>query len=122
VCHALRLAPPTSSEFREIDTPVPTDNKVLVRVHAAGLDRGMWHVTTRLPYLIRFVVPTLRLRKPEAPFEAWTTPGHVEAVGEHVTRFQPGDAVLGWTAGWAASTATCARWRCHGWWASGWRC
>jgi NADPH:quinone reductase-like Zn-dependent oxidoreductase len=62
-------------ELRDIDKPVPKDNEVLIRVHAAGLHRGDWHVMTGLPYLIRIVVPTLGLRKPKVPVRAWTSPG-----------------------------------------------
>jgi NADPH:quinone reductase-like Zn-dependent oxidoreductase len=61
-------------DLRDIDQPVPTDDQVLVRVHAAGLHRGDWHVMTGLPYLIRIVVPTLGLRKPKVPVRAWTSP------------------------------------------------
>jgi NADPH:quinone reductase-like Zn-dependent oxidoreductase len=86
-------------QFRDIGQPVPNDNQVLVRVHAAGLDRGVWHVMTGLPYLIRFVVPTLGLRKPKVPALGMDLAGRVEAVGEQVTRFQPGDAVFGWCDG-----------------------
>jgi NADPH:quinone reductase-like Zn-dependent oxidoreductase len=52
-------------ELRDIDRPVPKDNEVLIRVHAAGLHRGDWHVMTGLPYLIRVVVPDLGLRAPK---------------------------------------------------------
>jgi NADPH:quinone reductase-like Zn-dependent oxidoreductase len=86
-------------ELRDIDQPVPTDNQVLVRVHAAGLHRGDWHVMTGLPYLIRFVVPTLGLRRPKVPVLGMDVAGHVEAVGANVTRFRPGDAVFGWCEG-----------------------
>jgi NADPH:quinone reductase-like Zn-dependent oxidoreductase len=78
---------------------VPTDNEVLVRVHAAGLHRGDWHVMTGLPYLIRVVVPTLGLRKPKVPVLGMDVAGRVEAVGAQVTRFQPGDEVFGWCDG-----------------------
>jgi NADPH:quinone reductase-like Zn-dependent oxidoreductase len=78
---------------------VPTDDQVLVRVHAAGLHRGDWHVMTGLPYLIRIVVPTLGLRGPKSPVLGMDVAGHVEAVGASVTRFQPGDAVFGWCDG-----------------------
>jgi hypothetical protein len=61
-------------ELRDIDKPVPTDNEVLVRVHAAGLHRGDWHVMTGLPYLIRVVVPTLGLRKPKVPVLGMDSP------------------------------------------------
>jgi NADPH:quinone reductase-like Zn-dependent oxidoreductase len=86
-------------ELRDIDKPVPTDNEVLVRVHAAGLHRGDWHVMTGLPYLIRVVVPTLGLRKPKVPVLGMDVAGRVEAVGAQVTRFQPGDEVFGWCDG-----------------------
>jgi NADPH:quinone reductase-like Zn-dependent oxidoreductase len=86
-------------EFRDIDQPVPKDNEVLVRVHAAGLHRGDWHVMTGLPYLIRIVVPSLGLRKPKVRVRGMDVAGRVEAVGGNVTRFQPGDAVFGWCDG-----------------------
>jgi NADPH:quinone reductase-like Zn-dependent oxidoreductase len=84
-------------ELRNIDKPAPKDDEVLVRVHAAGLDRGVWHVLTGLPYLIRFVVPSLGLRRPKAPVRGMDLAGHIEAVGGRATRFRPGDAVFGWT-------------------------
>ena len=94
-----RYGGPDVLEFRDIDQPVPKDNEVLVRVHAAGLHRGDWHVMTGLPYLIRLVVPTLGLRKPKVPVLGMDVAGHVEAAGSNVTRFQPGDEVFGWCDG-----------------------
>jgi NADPH:quinone reductase-like Zn-dependent oxidoreductase len=94
-----RYGGPEVLEFRDIDRPVPKDSEVLVRVHAAGLHRGDWHVMTGLPYLIRFVVPTLGLRKPKVPALGMDVAGRVEAVGAKVTRFQPGDEVFGWCDG-----------------------
>jgi NADPH:quinone reductase-like Zn-dependent oxidoreductase len=91
--------PPDVLELREIDRPLPRADEVLVRVHAAGLHRGDWHVMTGLPYLIRVVVPTLGLRKPKVPVRGMDVAGRVEAVGGDVTRFQPGDAVFGWCDG-----------------------
>jgi NADPH:quinone reductase-like Zn-dependent oxidoreductase len=93
-------------DFRDIDQPVPEDNEVLVRVHAAGLHRGDWHVMTGLPYLIRIVVPTLGLRRPKVPVLGMDVAGTVEAVGSNVTRFQPGDEVFGWCDGAFAEYAT----------------
>jgi NADPH:quinone reductase-like Zn-dependent oxidoreductase len=86
-------------EFRDIDQPVPRDNEVLVRVHAAGLHRGDWHVMTGLPYLIRLVVPTLGLGRPKTPVLDMDVAGTIETVGKDVTRFRPGDQVFGWTDG-----------------------
>jgi NADPH:quinone reductase-like Zn-dependent oxidoreductase len=93
-------------ELRDIDQPVPTDNEVLIRVQAAGLHRGDWHIMTGLPYLIRIVVPTLGLRRPKVPVRGMDVAGTVAAVGSNVTRFQPGDAVFGWCDGSFAEYAT----------------
>ena len=86
-------------QLREVARPVPAGDEVLVRVRAAGLDRGVWHVMTGLPYLVRVVVPTMGLRRPKAPIRGMDLAGQVEAVGRQVTRFRPGDAVFGWTEG-----------------------
>ncbi len=83
--------------YTDIDRPVPTDDGVLVRVHAAGLDRGVWHVMAGLPYLIRFV--GFGLRRPKVRVRGMDLAGTVEAVGPNVTRFQPGDEVFGWCDG-----------------------
>jgi NADPH:quinone reductase-like Zn-dependent oxidoreductase len=97
---------PDVLELREIGRPAPKDDEVLIRVRAAGLHRGDWHVMTGLPYLIRLVVPTLGLRKPKTAVRGMDVAGTVEAVGGNVTRFQPGDAVFGWTDGSFAEYAT----------------
>ena len=86
-------------ELRDVPRPAPADGEVLVRVRAAGLDRGVWHVMTGLPYLVRLVVPTMGLRRPKAPIRGMDLAGQVEAVGRGVTRLRPGDAVFGWTEG-----------------------
>jgi NADPH:quinone reductase-like Zn-dependent oxidoreductase len=83
--------------LRDIDKPVPKENQVLVRVEAAGLDQGVVHVMTGLPYLIRLLVPSLGLRKPKVPVLGMDLAGRVEAVGQQVTRFRLGDVVFGWT-------------------------
>jgi NADPH:quinone reductase-like Zn-dependent oxidoreductase len=94
-----RYGGPEVLEFRDIDQPLPKDNEVLVQVQTAGLHRGDWHIMTGLPYLIRIVVPSLGLRKPKVLVRGMDVAGRVEAVGEHVTRFQPGDEVFGWCDG-----------------------
>jgi len=100
-----RYGGPEVLEFRDIDRPVPTDNEVLVQVHAAGLHRGDWHVMTGLPYMIRLVVPSLGLGKPKVPVLGMDVAGRVEAVGARVTRFRPGDEVFGWCDGSLAEYA-----------------
>jgi NADPH:quinone reductase-like Zn-dependent oxidoreductase len=80
-------------DLQEIDKPVIEDNEVLVRVHAAGVDRGVWHVMTGLPYPIRLA--GYGLRAPKTPVPGMDMAGVVEAVGADVTRFRPGDEVFG---------------------------
>ena len=80
-------------ELREIDKPVVGDDEVLVRVHAAGVDQGVWHLMAGLPYLVR--IAGVGLRAPKNPVRGVDVAGRVEAVGENVTRFGPGDEVFG---------------------------
>jgi NADPH:quinone reductase-like Zn-dependent oxidoreductase len=94
-----RYGGPEVLEFRDIDQPLPKADEVLLQVRTAGLHRGDWHIMTGLPYLIRIVVPDLGLRKPKVLVRGMDVAGRVEAVGEHVTRFQPGDEVFGWCDG-----------------------
>jgi NADPH:quinone reductase-like Zn-dependent oxidoreductase len=84
---------PDVLELREIDKPVAGDDDLLVRVRAAGVDPGIWHLMTGLPYLVR--VMGYGLRKPKVGIRGRDVAGRVEAVGTNVTRFRPGDEVFG---------------------------
>ena len=80
-------------ELRELDKPVIGDDEILVRVLAAGVDRGVWHVMTGLPYPIRLA--GYGLRTPKNPVLGSDVAGVVEAVGNKVAGFRPGDEVFG---------------------------
>jgi NADPH:quinone reductase-like Zn-dependent oxidoreductase len=56
--------PPDVLELRDIDIPELADDEVLVRVHAAGVGRDVWHVMTGLPYPIRLAGYGFRAPKP----------------------------------------------------------
>jgi len=88
-----RYGSPDVLELRDIDKPEIEDDEVLVHVHAAGVDRGVWHIMTGLPYPIR--IAGYGLRAPKNPVIGSDVAGVVEAVGKNVTRFQPGDEVFG---------------------------
>jgi NADPH:quinone reductase-like Zn-dependent oxidoreductase len=75
-----------------IALPEVADNEVLIRVHAAGLDRGAWHLMTGRPYLLRLGFGIRGLKKPVLGREV---AGTVVAVGPAVTRFSAGDEVFG---------------------------
>ena len=80
-------------ELREIDKPVVGDEDLLLRVHAAGVDPGVWHLMTGLPYLVRTM--GYGLRTPKVRVRGRDVAGSVEAVGTKVTRFRPGEEVFG---------------------------
>ena len=80
-------------EVREIDKPAPTDDEVLVQVHAAGVDPGVWHLMTGRPYLVR--VMGYGLRTPKVGVRGRDLAGRVAAVGTNVTQLRPGAEVFG---------------------------
>jgi NADPH:quinone reductase-like Zn-dependent oxidoreductase len=75
-----------------IARPHVAAHEVLVRVHAAGLDRGTWHLMAGRPFLLRLGFGLLR---PKTPVPGRDVAGSVVAVGSAVTRFCPGDEVYG---------------------------
>jgi NADPH:quinone reductase-like Zn-dependent oxidoreductase len=84
---------PDRLELSDIDKPHVGPDDVLLRVHAAGVDQGAWHLVTGLPYPVRLA--GYGLRRPKARVPGREVAGRVEAVGGNVTRFKPGDEVFG---------------------------
>lgn len=95
--------------LRPRSTAIPEigEGEVLVRVHAAGLDRGTWHLMAGLPYAVRL---GFGLRRPRSSVPGLDVAGTVVAVGDGVDRFRPGDEVFGIAKGsfaeYAAADAT----------------
>lgn len=80
----------------QLDTPVPGDEEILVKVHAAAINPLDWHEMRGTPYLMRLGTG---LRRPKELHLGVDYAGTVEAVGAKVTRFKPGDAVFGGRSG-----------------------
>ena len=80
-------------ELRTIDRPQIASKQVLVEVHAAGVDRGVAHLLTGTPYLIRLA--GYGVTKPKRPVPGADVAGRVIEVGDDVTRLRPGDEVFG---------------------------
>ncbi|WP_344113322.1 NAD(P)-dependent alcohol dehydrogenase [Kribbella alba] len=78
--------------FADIDRPVAGDDEVLLRVKAAGVDIGTWHLMAGKPYLLRL---GFGLRGPKIPTRGREVAGRVEVAGKNVTEFKPGDEVFG---------------------------
>src|SRR3712207_9037964 len=86
-------APEDVLRVARLAMPPVADGEVLVRVHAASVDRGTWHVMAGLPYPIRLA--GFGLRRPKYRNPGRNLAGTVAAVGVSVTAFTPGDAVFG---------------------------
>ena len=86
-------APEAVLRLAEIARPAIAADEILVRVHAASVDRGTWHIMAGLPYPIR--VAGFGLRAPKAPNPGRSLAGTVESAGPEVTGFEPGGEVYG---------------------------
>lgn len=95
---------PDVLSLTEIDQPTVGDNDLLVQVHAAGVDRGVWHLMTGQPYLMRIL--GFGFRGPKARVRGSDVAGRVVAVGKNVTEFRIGDEVFGSCSGSFAEYAS----------------
>jgi NADPH:quinone reductase-like Zn-dependent oxidoreductase len=78
--------------LEEIARPAIGDEDVLLRVHAAGVDQGVWHLMTGLPYPVRLACG---IRAPKTRVRGREVAGRVEATGSAVTALRVGDEVFG---------------------------
>ena len=92
VVHETYGAPRDVLELVEIEKPDVAAGGVLVRVHAAAINRADWYGVTGSPMFGRVM---RGLRKPKDPRVGLHFAGTVEAVGTDMTEFAPGDAVFG---------------------------
>src|SRR5882672_1910857 len=84
-------------KLEDIEKPVPTDDQILVRVHAVSVNPYDWHFIEGTPYFMRGM--GVGLRKPKEIQLGVDFAGTVEAVGKNVTQFKPGDDVFGGRGG-----------------------
>jgi NADPH:quinone reductase-like Zn-dependent oxidoreductase len=94
---------PEVLQVTTLERPVSQNNEVLIRVKAAGLDYGQWHLMAGRPYAMRLATG---LTMPKQRVLGVEVSGVVAAVGDEVTRFKVGDAVFG------ASSRTFAEFTC----------
>jgi NADPH:quinone reductase-like Zn-dependent oxidoreductase len=87
------LEPADVLRLEEIDRPQIGEDDVLVRIHAASVHIGDWHVMTGLPYLLRVV--GFGFRAPKVRVRGMDVAGTVETVGTNVSKFRAGDEVYG---------------------------
>ena len=87
-----RYGPPDVLGLKDVAKPVPGENEVLVRVHAAAVNALDWHYMRGDPYVARL---NMGLRGPKVRIRGRDFAGRVEAVGRSVERLRPGDEVFG---------------------------
>jgi NADPH:quinone reductase-like Zn-dependent oxidoreductase len=83
---------PDVLRLTEVEKPVPRDDEVLVKVHAASVNAADWHLLTADIFLVRLMAGLFR---PKKAIPGADIAGRVEAVGSQVSRFRPGDEVFG---------------------------
>ena len=83
---------PDVLNLEEVNKPTPKDDEVLVKVHAAAANPADWHLMRATPFIARLMAGLL---KPKYRILGSDISGQVEAVGDNVKQFQPGDEVFG---------------------------
>jgi NADPH:quinone reductase-like Zn-dependent oxidoreductase len=97
-------APEDIFRVAQIDRPTIGDGEVLIRVHAASVDRGTWHIMAGLPYPLRLA--GFGVRRPKHTNPGRCLAGTVDSVGAGVTGWAPGDPAYGTGNGAFAEYAT----------------
>jgi NADPH:quinone reductase-like Zn-dependent oxidoreductase len=95
---------PDVLQLKEIEKPVPKDDEILIKIHAASVNAYDWHFLTADIFLIRFM--GAGLLKPKYTRLGADIAGRVEAVGKNVTQFQSGVEVFGIVRGGFAEYAS----------------
>jgi NADPH:quinone reductase-like Zn-dependent oxidoreductase len=101
-----RYGSPDVLRLQEVEKPSPDENQILVKVHASSINAGDYFAMGGKPFLFRFF--SGGYLKPKNIRLGIDVAGQVEAVGENVKRFRPGDEVFGCRNG-AFAEYVCAR-------------
>lgn len=83
---------PDVLELRDVETPSPKDDEVLIKVHAASVNSWDWDWLTGRPYIYRLL---FGLFKPRIRILGCDVAGEVVSTGKNVKSLQPGDEVFG---------------------------
>lgn len=88
-----KYGPPDVLQIEEVEKPTPVENQVLIKVHAASINAGDYRMRKADSFLVRLMGKGLL--RPKDPRLGWDVAGRVEALGENVRQFRPGDEVFG---------------------------
>jgi len=84
---------PDVLELKEVEKPIPGDDEVLIKVHAASINSWDWELLRGKPFVNRLLFGLLKPKK--INILGCDIAGQVESVGKNVKQFQPGDEVFG---------------------------
>ena len=86
-----KYGPPDVLQIKEVAKPTPTDDEILIKVHAVSVNRSDWESLIGKPLYARVG----GLLKPRRPILGSDVAGRVEMAGRNITQFQPGDELFG---------------------------
>ncbi len=87
-----KYGPPEVLQLKEVEKPIPRDNEVLIRIHAATVALSDLMTRKGAPFLVRFFTSLI---VPKNPIPGAEFAGEIEAVGKDVKLFNKGDLVIG---------------------------
>jgi len=88
-----KFGPPDTLKLEEVPKPTPSDDEVLIKVHAASVNYSTVAFATGKPWGVRFM--GAGFLKPKIRIPGAEVAGRVEAVGKNIKQFQPDDEVFG---------------------------
>ena len=87
-----RYGSPDVLEYTEVERPIPRDNEVLIKVHAATVNRTDNAYIKAIPFFSRLITGLFR---PKHTIPGTEFAGEIESIGEHVSQFTVGERVFG---------------------------
>lgn len=88
-----KFGPPSVLSLQELEKPIPNDNEVLIKVYASSINSADWRLLEANPWFVRLMGEGFF--RPKQKILGTDVAGVVESTGKNVTKFKPGDAVVG---------------------------
>ena len=94
-----KYGPPEVLQFKEVEKPVPKDNEVLVKVHAAAVTVSDCIVRSgRVNFLLWIPMRIfVGFRRPRKSILGLDLAGEIEAIGKDIKRYKKGDQIFAFT-------------------------